>query len=702
MISAREKPQHAPGVFVTRGLAEYLVSKGNDCVGGQNDISRRPASSARLLFCEASDEGSRGLAWEAIFGNEAGLNRMVQTRGEKQLMAAWRGGGQNQHKPQITVARSWYRFGVSWLAGVARVAVIGALGLGAQAAPSSRWTVVRSSHFEVYSQAGAEPARGALRWFEQLRAFFEQRGLPAGERSPVRVIGFRSRSEYDAYRLRPTADAYYIGTESRDYIVMPTLGAAEFAIAAHEYAHLVLHASGFKIPAWLNEGLAEYFSTVRIGNRGCEIAGAIARHAQTLRHTQWMNLAELLALRADSSRELKRDTGALFYAQSWALTDMLATSAEYRSGFRALIAAIGSGQPSAEALTAVYRKPLEAIAADLRGWVDRASPQSIELPGVVVGGVMEQESELSPFASQALLADLLLASGKSDRAEALYRDLARESPGNAEVPAALGAIAFRKGENEVARREFKQALDRGLRDAGLYYRYAVLAEDAGAAPSDIRSALEHALALKPDFDEARYKLALLESNAGDYEAAVSQLRAMTTVGAARAYDYWSALAYALGELGRRDEAVAAAGRAMEHATTPAERTRAAQIAYVAQTDLTVQFTRDASGHLQLVTTRVAHGAAGWNPFIEPGDRIRHVEGQLRNIECGGNKVTGVDLDTKDGALKLAIPDPLHVLMRNAPSEFVCGPQAASAVSVEYAASGKSADAGGVLRGMEFR
>ncbi len=598
--------------------------------------------------------------------------------------------------------RAWYRLGVSWLLRISGIALISACALSAQEAGSSRWTLARNSHFEIYSQGDREHAREALLWFEQLRTFFEQSGFQTGSRSPVRVIGFGSTREYDGYRLRPAADAYYVGTESRDYIVMPTLGANEFPIAAHEYAHLVLHASGFKIPGWLNEGLAEYFSTVRISSRGCEIGGAIPAHLQTLRKKKWMSLPELLALPADSSRELTRESGALFYAQSWALTAMLATSAEYRSGFREVIAAIASGQPGGDALVRVYGKSLQAIARDMRDWVDAARASAIQLPGVVVAGVMEENAELSAFAARAVLAHLLAASGKLDRADALYRDLARESPANAEISAALGGIALRKGETDIARQEFKQALDQGLREAGLCYRYALLADAAGSPADEVRLALERALALKPDFDDARFKLALLESNAGDYQTAVLQLRAMKGVAAGRAYGYWSALAYALGELGKREEAKAAAERAMEHATTDDERARAAQIAYVAKTDLTVQFTRDANGHSQLVTTRVAHGAAGWNPFIEPEDHIRHVEGQLRSVECGGNKITGVGVDTNDGALKLAIPDPLHVLMRNAPSEFVCGPHAPSAVSIEYAVSGRNADADGVLRGMEFR
>jgi hypothetical protein len=130
---------------------------------------------------------------------------------------------------------------------------------------------------------------------------------------------------------------------------------------------------------------------------------------------------------------------------------------------------------------------------------------------------------------------------------------------------------------------------------------------------------------------------------------------------------------------------------------------AAQLAYVAQTDLAVQFTRDASGHTQLVTTRVPHNRADWNPFIEPGDRIQRVQATLRELQCSAGRATGVALDTAQGPLTLTIPDVLHVLMRNGPAEFMCGPQRPSTVMVEYAASeAQGGNAAGVLRGMEFR
>ena len=76
-------------------------------------------------------------------------------------------------------------------------------------------------------------------------------------RPPLRVIGFRSPEQYRAYSSRLAAHAYYLGAGSRDYIVMSSFGADQLGVAAHEYAHFLLHASGTSLPSWLAEGLAE-------------------------------------------------------------------------------------------------------------------------------------------------------------------------------------------------------------------------------------------------------------------------------------------------------------------------------------------------------------------------------------------------------------------------------------------------------------
>jgi hypothetical protein len=176
---------------------------------------------------------------------------------------------------------------------------------------------------------------------------------------------------------------------------------------------------------------------------------------------------------------------------------------------------------------------------------------------------------------------------------------------------------------------------------------------------------------------------------------------MHTISAGRQFQYWVATASALTELGKREEAKAAAETAAAKAATAEERAYAIQLGVMAVTDLMVQFTRDATGNMRLVTTRAPHDAPEWNPFIEPGDRIHRVEARLRDIDCSGGATT-FTLDTDAGPLTLVIPDPHHVQMRNAPPEFTCGAQQPMApVTAVYAAS-RAANADGILRGLAFR
>jgi len=573
----------------------------------------------------------------------------------------------------------------------------------AQAQTDNDWRLTKSEHFEIYSQSADDTARSALLWFEQLRAFFlQQTGLKLDHSPAVRVIGFRSPKEYEPYRLHAIADAYYVASGSRDYIVMAGLGAGEFPVAAHEYAHLILRACGLNDPPWLNEGMAEFYSTVRIGAHGSNLGAAPLANIQTLRRSSWMPLSAFLALPAGSLGE-DRGRAGLYYAQSWALAEMLLLSPEYGSRFPELIATLSSGAPSLQTLTNMYAKSPDAITRDVHAWVDeRQRFTPVALPGVVADAVAIRVSEVSPWRARALLADLLLTSGQLDRAEALYRDLAKQSPGSAEVYAALGTIGLRQGDYSRARQEWKRAIDHGINDATLCYRYAALADMAGLPPAEIQPALERAISLQPDYDDALYKLALLEKNQGRYDAALGRLRAMRNVAPARAFSYWSAVSDTLNELGRSGEAEAAARQAADRATTPSERAEAIRLEYFAQTELAVAFAPDAAGRPRMVTTRVPHNTQNFNPFIEPNDDIRRVQGTLSEIDCNG-KMMRFFVNTPTGRLALAIPDPTHVQMRNAPPEFTCGPQHAAAVVVEYAvAKNKATSSDGVVRGLEFR
>ncbi len=561
------------------------------------------------------------------------------------------------------------------------------------------WTVARNAHFEVYSQDGEAPARGALRWLEQLRATVRQEtGVDVAGHTPVRVIGFHSETEYARYRMTPTADAYFMAAGDRNYIVMPSLGEETFPLAAHEYAHLIQHAASRRFPPWWSEGLADLFSTLRIDRRGSRIGGPLPGRLSVLRHTRWMPLEQLMSMPANSPLRGQRATSALFYAESWALTGMLALSPAYRPCFGALTAALAAGVDGPSALLSACHKPLHDVTRDLTAWVAREGAKPIPLATPEPDTAPPAVTQIPGSAVQLLMAELLLITGDLNGAESAYRDLAAETGESGEICAGLGAVAAARNQDDEARKLWKRAVALGVKDAAICYRYAELLDSDPSRRDDRRAALERAVALRPDFDDARWTLALLEQNANRPEAALSQLQAMQEIAPARAFAYWCAMADALTALGRGGEAKAASERAAVLALTAEERATAARLAYIAETHLAVRLTRDAAGNPRMVATRVPNNVEVFNPFVEPADDLRRVRGVLLEIECGQTALR-LTVDTPEGKLSLTIPDPTRVQMRRAPEAFVCGRQPGSPVLVEYAA-GKEKE--GIVRGVEFQ
>lgn len=302
---------------------------------------------------------------------------------------------------------------------------------------------------------------------------------------------------------------------------------------------------------------------------------------------------------------------------------------------------------------------------------------------------------------RTLLAEVVLLAGDLDYAGGLYRQLEREAPDDPDIALGLGALALRLGDAGSAREHWKRAIQAGAPDPILCLRYAALASLAGVPPDDIRPALLRAIELKPDLDDARYSLALLEANAGHHEITVSQLRAMRTVAPARAFSYWTALADALTQVGDRAAAQAAARQAMSFAATEEERHRANSLLHIAETDFAVRMSRDAEGRPHMVATRIPHDAADFNPFIEPGDTIERIDGSLREVTCGG-EVLRLVVASSSGDVALAIRGLDRVLIHNGPAEFTCGPQSGGArVTVDYAKAAAAGEIAGEVRGLTF-
>ncbi len=536
---------------------------------------------------------------------------------------------------------------------------------------AARWVRAASTHIEVLTDAGERTGRRVQERFEQARRIFT--GLIPGFSGefPCRVMVFASRRDYDRVRPGAAVAAFYQSGPERDYIAMLDGAPELYRVVFHEYAHLALNHSAPKLPTWLEEGLAEFFSTVE-GEDGWVTAGyPIRAHLQTLASNRWLSGAELSAVTKDSPEYNEESKVGLFYAESWALTRALALAQQYRGKLPGLLNRIAAGETASrafeEAFGATMDQALVEARAHLEGnWAPLRAPMALsEAASTPLMSSISREQALTAEA------ELLLAMGRGDQAASLLEELAREFPQSPAAETGLATLALRAQRYEEARRRFERAIQLGASDGPTYFEYAMLLRDMKAPAAQVDEFLAKAVAASPGLAEAHFILGVRASDRGDYSKAVEHLRRAIAILPRQAY-FWQALAYAYYKLGEREASRAAAQRAVNAAGSRQEQAMAR-----AAVQLTEERGPVASRSAAVITP------PSWNN--PEGDR--RVEGWLVALDCASRPVR---LRVRFGSdvLDLRIADPQAVVLKGgrASTELACGPSGDRRVAVEYRAN----------------
>ena len=582
----------------------------------------------------------------------------------------------------------------------------------AVAAPN--WIRIESPHFELFTNAGERSGRRTVVYFEQVRDFFLKTGnvgkVPS---SPVRIIRFRSRKEFEPYRPFKVAAAYYMSSPKQDLIVMGTSDRQTKNVAVHEYVHLLVKHSGAEVPVWLNEGLAELYSTFE--PQGKQVA--FGKSARVLGDWQWLPLKELMSVDYDSSHFDAHDRSKVFYAQSWALTHMLCLSKPYSDRFSDFLRGVDGGTGE-EAFRWVYGKTLDQVESDFKRYViQKRLPETVY--EIRLNKSVEKPKVQPVAATEVSLikADLLVGLKKREQALEIYRDLARRHPGDWRIPEALGYLASFSGDRESARRHFARAVELEAVNPRLYYDFARLLQEADAEPEIIKAVVRKAIALKPDFDDAHRLLGsilLLEGKAG---MALAQLIRVKQISRQEAVPHYQTVAQLYHRLGRIEAARQAAALCRKYARSSDEVDSAEELIEwlgVGSEDAPHEAPPPlAAAGAPRKTPSALHqedsGRPSNAPADTPGSRTApsgaEVQGSFSRLDCLGERAR-LHLLVEGKPLALAILDAAAVKVSGPEAGLVdlsCGEQESRPVTVEYQPS-EDADFGtaGIVKAIQFR
>jgi tetratricopeptide (TPR) repeat protein len=435
-------------------------------------------------------------------------------------------------------------------------------GLAPAAVP---WIGLATPHFRLYTTNDKKTAADALQNFESARYFFAKSGIFKTIPAPVvQIVAFRSEQEYRSHGINPGACGYYQRTRRGDYIVMRDLAPEHRQIGVHEYTHFIFEHSGLTLPLWLNEGLADLYSSLS-GHQGQVVLGrAPFGRLYTLESQSWMELGMLLGVGRDSPYYSQPQKMLLFYAESWALTHMLALSPDYAAQFPKFVEAISAGADSRDSLARIYGKTLDQVMADLRAHISRR-----QLPTHVFDlDLAAAQVEPAPLAAPREQVDLALAdlaasnpNAEADGAAELHA-ISGRYPDSPDAEESLGFLALRHNDMDEARLHFRKAVERHSTTAEVVFYLAHLESAAGAPAERVIDLLNRALELNPNYYDARLELGFVAAKAKKFDLATAALSAAGQLAKGdnshleHAYVLSYTLAYCYAQLNQSEQALA--------------------------------------------------------------------------------------------------------------------------------------------------
>ncbi len=398
------------------------------------------------------------------------------------------------------------------------------------------WTEVRSPHFRVLTNGSPGDGRKVAHEFEQLRYVFSSRFPGARLESGAPLVVFATRDEATAKKLDPAmwkrmggnmAGEFHHGWEKQYALVRLDTFGGEGAkeVVYHEYAHTIQHLNSHWLPAWLDEGMAEFYGYTRFEDHKIYL-GAPTVRVRMLRGRAPDPIEKIIATNHLSPLY----NSEFFYAESWALVHFLIYGPGMEGG-KKLDQLFGLLQHRVDQKTA-FRQVFGDFAKLDKALVSymlqptftttilKNTPQIDEKAfSTRVLSVSETEAELGAF----YLWDHNLPDARSLVAQALRDDpklgLAHEN---------TGFIDFVDGKDAEAAKEFAQAF---ALDSTLYlslFDKTMLSPIATSNTVDdmnaFGAALGKVLQLNPDFAPAYVQLSRVAVREDDLASALAVAR----------------------------------------------------------------------------------------------------------------------------------------------------------------------------------
>ncbi len=376
-----------------------------------------------------------------------------------------------------------------------------------------RWIEVKTANFTLFSNSSRSNTREIANHLEQLRAVLGQlTSWNLNAPIPTHVYVFSNDERFEPYK--PLYDGkpaelsgYFLARVDGNFIAIDGSSFHDPAKRIyHEYVHYLVNNNIPGVPLWLNEGLAECYSSFEISGKQAEIGRGIARHVDWLRQSPLIPLPELLAIDVGSPEYNEEARRGVFYAESWALVHYLLIGNREREGqLSRYLELVRASRHGKQAFREAFEADYETLEKELRDYVRGPTMPVLRI------GVEELDDPMLEVRAMAYPEALVhlgnLLAGHEDRHEAAaehFRAALKRQPADPLALAGLAGLAQCQGRHDEALALYRRAFKAGGDDFLLHFRYAecLLDDDDPGARVEAVSALRRSVALQARFTPA--------------------------------------------------------------------------------------------------------------------------------------------------------------------------------------------------------
>jgi tetratricopeptide (TPR) repeat protein len=418
-----------------------------------------------------------------------------------------------------------------------------------QATAKDTWTRVQTRNFTLVGNASERDIRKIaikLEIFRQtLALMFPQAKITIA--TPTTVVIFKSDDAFRPFKpryqgkIRDNVGGYFLPGPDMNYIVLAAGNERidPYEVIFHEYEHFVLRNSLLHLPAWLDEGLAEFYSSFETSDdeQHIRLGIPLAKHVFYLRGHMLLPLKTLVAVDRSSPYYNESSKAGVFYAESWALVHYLMNENEQKRQPQLVkfIELVNLGAPPEESFQKAFGTDFKSMESELRSYVGKFS-----FP--VVDGTFHsppnfakdvQSVALSDAEVQYYGGDLLLNLRQFPEAKVMLEKSIEFDSRYSPALVSLGILRLFDKQPTEAEHLFKAAIDSDPKNYLAHYYYAqTLRWDR---PDEAIKSYQAAIALKPDLARLFLDLGYAYLSAGNEEEAIKTFEEGLRVNAKETY-----------------------------------------------------------------------------------------------------------------------------------------------------------------------